>query len=275
MQQKCFLIPIRRGGVCISLRDEKKDFAPIEDFIPFEELSAIKQKVWKVSKQSITDFAFSTDSYKFSDKMHLENPSVIALLSKGHKRTLTTNIFDKLDSIIFFDNLPLGAEQKDYIKIMGIDKPKQKHEEPRRIGRYIRKDYIQNHPNLKKWKVLVPEANGAGALGETLSTPLIGKPLIGHTQSFISIGSFDTGQEAEACLKYVKSKFARAMLGILKVTQHNPIKTWQYVPWQDFTPSSDIDWDQTIPDIDRQLYKKYGLSPEEIAFIESNVKEME
>ena len=139
----------------------------------------------------------------------------------------------------------------------------------------MRMDYIQDHPNLKKWKVFVPKSNGSGALGETLSTPLIGQPLIGHTRTFLSIGSFDTEQEAEACLKYVKSKFARAMLGILKVTQHNPKDTWKYVPWQDFTPSSDIDWSQSISDIDHQLYKKYGLSSEEIAFIESNVKEME
>ena len=64
------------------------------------------------------------------------------------------------------------------------------------------------------------------------------------------------------------------MLGILKITQHNDIGTWKYVPLQDFTPTSDIDWSQSIPDIDRQLYAKYGLDESEIAFIESHVKEM-
>ena len=65
------------------------------------------------------------------------------------------------------------------------------------------------------------------------------------------------------------------MLGVLKVTQHNPKSTWKYVPLQDFTPNSDIDWNKPIADIDRQLYKKYNLSEEEIAFIESKVKAME
>lgn len=51
--------------------------------------------------------------------------------------------------------------------------------------------------------------------------------------------------------------------------------TWEFVPTQDFSPSSDIDWSQPIPDVDRQLYAKYGLNEEEIAFIENNVKEME
>jgi hypothetical protein len=50
---------------------------------------------------------------------------------------------------------------------------------------------------------------------------------------------------------------------------------WKYVPLQDFTPHSDIDWSQSIHDIDQQLYKKYGLTPEEIDFIETHVKEME
>lgn len=50
---------------------------------------------------------------------------------------------------------------------------------------------------------------------------------------------------------------------------------WKYVPRQDFTDKSDIDWSVSIANIDKQLYKKYGLSEEEIAFIETNVKEME
>lgn len=64
------------------------------------------------------------------------------------------------------------------------------------------------------------------------------------------------------------------MLGILKITQDNTKTKWNYVPMQDFTPSSDIDWSQSIHDIDLQLYQKYGLDETEIEFIESHVKEM-
>lgn len=99
--------------------------------------------------------------------------------------------------------------------------------------------------------------------------------MIGHTQSFMSIGCFETEIEADALLKYVKSKFARTMLGILKITQDNPASKWKYVPLQDFTPNSDIDWSQPVADIDKQLYAKYGLNENEIDFIESHVKEME
>ena len=50
-----------------------------------------------------------------------------------------------------------------------------------------------NNPfNFDKYKIIIPKANGSGAIGEVLSTPLIGEPLIGHTETFISIGAFDT-----------------------------------------------------------------------------------
>lgn len=97
---------------------------------------------------------------------------------------------------------------------------------------------------------------------------------MGYTQSFIGIGSFSTVDEANAALKYIKSKFARTMLGILKITQDNNRETWKYVPLQDFTSASDIDWSKPVPEIDRQLYAKYGLDEKEIEFIETHVKEM-
>lgn len=78
-----------------------------------------------------------------------------------------------------------------------------------------------------------------------------------------------------ATLKFVKTKFARCMLGTLKVTQDNNPSTWANVPLQDFTPNSDIDWSKSIPEIDKQLYAKYGLTDDEIAFIEEKIKPME
>ncbi len=99
--------------------------------------------------------------------------------------------------------------------------------------------------------------------------------MIGHADTFLSVGCFDTEEEAEACLKYIKTKFARTMLGTLKATQHNPRDTWANVPLQDFTSSSDINWEEQIADIDRQLYRKYGLSADEVAFIEKMIKPME
>lgn len=91
----------------------------------------------------------------------------------------------------------------------------------------------------------------------------------------MSIGTFKTKEEAEALLKYIKTKFARTMLGTLKVTQDNKKAVWKNVPTQDFTSISDINWSKTIPEIDRQLYAKYHLETSEIEFIEKNVQTMD
>lgn len=105
-------------------------------------------------------------------------------------------------------------------------------------------------------------------LGQTL----IGEPCTGCTQTYITVGGFDTRQQAENCNKYIQTKFARALLSILKCTQHNAPHVWAKVPVQDFTPDSDIDWSRPIWEVDAQLYRKYGLSDKEIKFIESHIK---
>jgi type II restriction enzyme len=128
--------------------------------------------------------------------------------------------------------------------------------------------------NLDKYKIFLPKANGVGTLGEILSSPILSLPGIGSTETFLSVGSFDTAEEATSTLKYIKTKFARALLGILKTTQDITPEKWKYVPLQDFTPASDIDWSKSIPEIDQQLYAKYGLDENEITFIETHVKEM-
>lgn len=91
----------------------------------------------------------------------------------------------------------------------------------------------------------------------------------------MSFGAFETEEEANNCLKYVKTKFLRLLLGTLKVTQNNSKDTWGNIPLQDFTDKSDIDWSKSVAEIDQQLYKTYNLDDSEIAFIESMIKPME
>jgi type II restriction enzyme len=170
----------------------------------------------------------------------------------------------------FFDLPDVFSRKQDIkheVKIVGLEKGSKRSE------RFVSQKMIID-PNLKNWKVFLPESNGSGAIGEVMSTPLTGAPLTGCTESFIQIGSFENESEANSCMKYVKTKFCRAMLGTLKVTQHNPKNTWKNVPLQNFTNKSDIDWSKSIVDIDQQLYAKYGLDLTEIDFIETHVKPM-
>lgn len=76
-------------------------------------------------------------------------------------------------------------------------------------------------------------------------------------------------------LKYIKTKFARSLLGLKKATQHTSRNVWIFVPIQDLAANSDIDWNKSVSDINMQLYKKYNLSGGEISFIEEKIKPME
>ena len=177
---------------------------------------------------------------------------------------IVSNVFEKFPDV-FMKEQP--DDEHEYIRMLGrIDNE--------RVYRYIRRNFVQDNKYIDAYKVFIPEANGTGAIGEVVSTPLVGEPLVGVTDTFLCIGIYDNFAEANNTLKYIKTKFVRAMLGILKVTQDNPRSTWRYVPLQDFTNDSDIDWSVSIHEIDLQLYRKYGLNDEEVKFIESRVKEM-
>lgn len=252
-----------KGGIVISYHDNKKDYGAIKVFTPFWELNNILHRVTSyykfISFSSIIESAYS---YHFTPLLYEENPKLSTRLSKGHKYDLKSNVFNLLPEVF--------ADEKTndkYIKILG-------RQDNQRTFKWIKRSYVTNTVNLEKYKVFIAGANGSGAIGEVLSTPLIGTPLTGNTESFISIGAFEKLENAENCMKYVKTKFARTLLGILKVTQAITPGKWKYVPLQDFTENSDIDWSKSIHEIDLQLYKKYGLDDTEIEFIEKNVKEM-
>jgi len=250
-----------KGGVAITYRDTEKDFGAIEAFTAYDELNAIKNKVESHKEESLSNVITNRGLYRYSSTAYRDEPTE---MKKTADARIAPSSFERMP-LLFTDQKP--ADNHEYIQILGIIKGE-------RFYKWFRKDYVKEVDNLYKYKVLIPKANGSGTFGETLSTPLIGAPFVGFTETFLSIGATDKKEEAEATLKYIKTKFARTMLGILKVTQNNAKPTWKFVPLQDFTPNSDINWLASIHDIDQQLYKKYGLSQQEIDFIESHVKEM-
>ena len=89
------------------------------------------------------------------------------------------------------------------------------------------------------------------------------------------IGCFETEREACNCLSYIKSKFFRALLFYNRHSLNISRESFELIPLQNFTDKSDIDWEQSATEIDNQLYKKYGLDENEIAFIESMIRPME
>ncbi len=130
-------------------------------------------------------------------------------------------------------------------------------------------EYIDN------WKIFIPEAVGSGNMKTDILKPILGKPLTACTETYVMNGPYRNEIEAQNAMLYIKTKFFHFMLGLKKNTQHTTKQVYQFVPMQNFTDNSDIAWGQSVSDIDKQLYKKYNLSQEEINFIESMIRPME
>jgi hypothetical protein len=130
---------------------------------------------------------------------------------------------------------------------------------------------------IDKFKVFTPYANNIGTeLNDDNLNSFVGEPGTISTETYLVIGvdlELDNNS-ATNLTKYFKTKFLRFQLSLAKASQHATAKTYQFVPLQNFTSTSDIDWSQSVADIDRQLYAKYGLSEEEVAFIEGMIKVM-
>ena len=250
-----------KGGVAVIYRDLSTSFGAIKIFTSFQDLNSILKKVQSYNPQSLTQVITNRGIYRYSDKVFREEPDE---MRKTADRRIAPSCFERMPKLFTKDK---PDDSHEYIQVFGVQNAE-------RIFRWFRNDYVAYVDNIMKYKVLVAKASGSGVFGEPLSAPIICNPSVAFTETFISIGASDSFKEVQAVEKYIKSRFARTMLGILKVTQNNAKPTWKYVPLQDFTSSSDIDWSKSIAEIDEQLFDKYGLDEQERNFIRTKVKEM-
>ena len=137
-------------------------------------------------------------------------------------------------------------------------------------------DIHKNKNDIKKFKAFIPGGYGAGEgfPHQILGYPEVAQPNSVCSQSYLYV-AFISKYEADNFVKYLKTKLFRALVLSVKITQSAPKRVYKFVPLQDFTDKSDIDWSKSISEIDQQLYKKYNLTEEEINFIESKIKPME
>lgn len=259
---KVFMNTEIKGGVAITIRDKTQDYGKIGVFFEFDILEDIVSKVCKQGYLSLENICVGAVPYSYSKKFKDEKKEYIQFA--GESFDLRTNAFDKMYNKIFFKE----KKNENYIAIIGIY-------EKKRTILYVDKKYIDVPSNFKSYKVILSKAQGSDKFGEAFAPMIIGEKNVGHTQTFISMGCFDTYDEAKNLESYLKTKFTRCLLSILKKTQDITPYKWKYVPIQNFKLDSDIDWSRSISEIDQQLYNKYELSKEEINFIETHVKEME
>ena len=147
----------------------------------------------------------------------------------------------------------------------------------KKIGYLERTEITKNTEWIDKFKVYTPRANNIGTeLNDDNLNTFVGSPNTICTESYMVVGvdlELDKISAINLC-KYFTTKFARFYHSVGKAGQDATSKTYKFVPLQNFTSDSDLDWSKSTEDIDRQLYSKYKLTNEEIEFIESMIKPM-
>jgi hypothetical protein len=211
----------------------------------------------------------------------IREPQVAKIVAKILSATRDS---PKVDSIISADT-PFGIptnptdNKKNIIEI--VDQKDDQHpiqlhyltRLKRSIG-YISKDVVsKNTEDISKYKVYVPGAGGSGNDSKILGDPIVAMPGSICSQTYL-YSAFESYDEANAFALYLRTKFLRFLVASIKITQHALSGVYRYVPMQDFTANSDIDWSRSVAEIDQQLYEKYHLNDKEIQFIESMIQPM-
>lgn len=144
-------------------------------------------------------------------------------------------------------------------------------------GFILRKNIRQNVDWIDQYKVFVSKAYGERGNFPylVLGKPFIGEPSSCCSESYLVVGPVESRNHAQNILSYIRTKFLRFLVLLKKNTQNAPKGVYSFVPTQNFSSTSDIDWTKPVPEIDQQLYRKYGLDDSEIAFIESMIRPMD
>ena len=152
-----------------------------------------------------------------------------------------------------------GKETTDHnVKVYYLEKNK------RQIAYVSRNDIKKNSHDVNKNKVFLPKASGSGNDPYVLGNPILAPKNSVCSQTFI-YAAFTNEEEAINFMTYLKTKFVRILIASIKLTQDCLSGVFRFVPLQDFSR----------PWTDADLYEKYGLTNDEIAFIESMIKPME
>jgi site-specific DNA-methyltransferase (adenine-specific) len=180
--------------------------------------------------------------------LSFKEKSIIEILTADTPFGIATN-FDNYNS----------KQQKDDISLHLVKSGK------REIG-YVKRNSITKNPHLiDKWKVLSPKAHGSQKMPiSVLGKPWLSSPPSVATQTFLAFW-FNNEREAIGFESYYRTKFFRFIVSLRKITQDALRQTYSWVPMQSWNK----EW------TDKELYKKYNLTKEEIDHIESVIRPMD
>jgi len=137
------------------------------------------------------------------------------------------------------------------------------------VGKINKSEITAGTEMLNKWKALISMGYGEGGEAREYPRMIMGKPIVAAppsacTETYLVVGAYDSEDEATNLATYLRSRFLRFLVGLRKNTQHITKDRFAFVPQLSMTKT----WTDEI------LYAHFGLTADEIAFIESMVRPM-
>lgn len=224
--------------------------------LPQSNMLIISNKSYEIVKKMIDKGFIHVKENDFSDKTMFDSMiSVKQPFGTFHKSVKGKNAFHRV-----------SENTADAIKI---------YDSHNKIFYIKQNEVVKNHDWIDKYKVLTPFANNVGTdMKDDNVNTKISNPKSACTETFLVIGAENDLSRISAnnVCKYLQTKFTRFLMSLAKANQNGTRKTYLFVPNQDFSDNSDINWDNSIENIDRQLFEKYEFSNDEINFICKHIK---
>ncbi|WP_152055560.1 Eco57I restriction-modification methylase domain-containing protein [Aliarcobacter butzleri] len=255
-----------RGGICYFLRDKNYDNN--------KSLTAVH-----TYKDNLTPQTYTRSLKTEGTSILIRHSMAIQILQKVKSHLKFISFENYISSLRPFGFRGYFTKDKKFRSTKkGLNNPIICYGKGKQVGYLKKEEVTKNTQWIDKYKVFTPRANNIGTeLNDDNLNTFIGEPNTICTESYIVVGvdlNLDNISAPNLC-NYFKTKFARFQHSVGKASQDATSKTYKFMPLQDFTLDSDIDWTKSISEIDQQLYKKYDLSVEEIAFIEEMIKPMQ
>ncbi len=255
-----------RGGVCYYLWDKEYNNAS-------ENIRVVTYQNGKIVQDGFRPLKIEDVDIFIRDNMS------ISILKKVTSKIICDNTLDKYVS----SRKPFGLATT-FINDKSYKLSSNECKEPVLcFGKGMKKGYVDKsfikikREWIDKWKLYTPYANNiATELNDDNLNTYIGEPNTICTETYLVLGG-DYNLTKIECInlqKYTKTKFLRFLHSISKCSQHATAKTYKFIPLQDFSEKSDIDWSNEIENIDIQLFEKYGLTDEEKNHILKSIKVM-
>ncbi len=240
---ECFPNVEIKGGVCYFLWE--KDYLGTCEVVTHSNNTIVSSMKRPLLEDGCDSFIRQNDAISILRKVQSKKEVSFARVVSSRKPFgLATNFID-FRSESFPNSIKIYANQKvGYVKYEQI---------------------LKNHDWINSHKIIIPEAIGAGDMTKDWLKPIIVGPSTCCTETYLVIGPLNNSKEAQNVYTYMQTRFFHLMLGLKKVTQHTTSKVYEFIPMQDFSK----------PWTDEELYAKYGLTEEEISFIESMIRPME